>query len=96
MGDCMNIFNSNERAPVLTLGKVAQYLPVQPSAVYRLLKRNLLPAFKLGYDWRFYSQSVDRWRAEAERNEGRAAAQTIMVLKLPCRSVLSPRCSLRQ
>jgi excisionase family DNA binding protein len=66
----VNIIDSNERPPILTLENVAEYLRVHPSTIYRLLKRNQLPAFKLGRDWRFNQESIDRWRAEAERSRG--------------------------
>ena len=54
---------------VLTLEEVANYLRVHPSTIYRLLKKKLLPAFKVGSDWRFNVESIDRWRAEAEDSE---------------------------
>lgn len=54
-------------ATVLTLEEVASYLRVHPSTIYRLLKKNQLPAFKVGSDWRFNVESIDRWRADAER-----------------------------
>ena len=54
-------------ATVLTLEEVASYLRVHPSTIYRLLKKKQLPAFKVGSDWRFNVESIDRWRAEAER-----------------------------
>jgi excisionase family DNA binding protein len=56
-------------ANVLTLEEVANYLRVHPSTIYRLLKKKLLPAFKVGSDWRFNVESIDRWRAEAEDSE---------------------------
>jgi excisionase family DNA binding protein len=54
-------------ATVLTLEEVAGYLRVHPSTIYRLLKKKKLPAFKVGSDWRFNLESIDRWRAEAEQ-----------------------------
>jgi excisionase family DNA binding protein len=51
---------------VLTLPEVASYLRVHPSTIYRLLKKKRLPAFKVGTDWRFNVESIDRWLAEAE------------------------------
>jgi excisionase family DNA binding protein len=45
-------------------------LRVHPSTIYRLLKRKQLPAFKVGRDWRFNRQSIDRWRADAECSLG--------------------------
>ena len=62
-----NIQDSNEEPPILTLEDVAAYLQVHASTIYRLLKRKQLPGFKLGRDWRFNRESIDRWRADAER-----------------------------
>jgi excisionase family DNA binding protein len=53
-------------ARVMTLEEVASYLRVHPSTIYRLLKRKELPAFKVGSDWRFNQESIDRWRSNAE------------------------------
>jgi excisionase family DNA binding protein len=62
-----------ERARILTLENVAQYLRVHPSTIYRLLKKRQLPAFKVGRDWRFNLESIDRWRTDAERSRGPAS-----------------------
>jgi excisionase family DNA binding protein len=51
---------------VLNLAEVAGYLRVHPSTVYRLVKKHLIPAFKVGSDWRFNQESIDRWRLKAE------------------------------
>jgi excisionase family DNA binding protein len=65
----MDILDSkNETPSILTLENVAQYLRVHPSTIYRLLKRRELPAFKVGRHWRFDRESIDRWRADAERS----------------------------
>lgn len=56
-------------ASVLTLEEVAGYLRVHPSTIYRLLKKKKLPAFKVGSDWRFNLESIDRWRAQAEHGD---------------------------
>ena len=58
-----------EMAPVLTVQNVAQYLHVHPSTIYRLVKKRQLPAFRVGGDWRFNRESIDRWRADAERSQ---------------------------
>jgi excisionase family DNA binding protein len=52
---------------VLTLEELADYLRVHPSTIYRLLRKNQLPAFKVGSDWRFNLDSVDKWIDQAER-----------------------------
>jgi excisionase family DNA binding protein len=52
---------------VMTLEEVAAYLRVHESTVYRLLKAQSIPAFKLGSDWRFNQESIDKWIAEGEQ-----------------------------
>lgn len=47
---------------VLTVGELAEYLKVHPSTIYRLLKNGEIPAFKVGSDWRFNTESIDNWR----------------------------------
>jgi hypothetical protein len=32
-----------------------------------MLKKNQLPAFRVGSDWRFTVEAIDKWRAEAEQ-----------------------------
>jgi excisionase family DNA binding protein len=51
---------------VLTVGELAEYLRVHPSTIYRLLERKELPAFKVGRDWRFTTEEIDRWRAKRQ------------------------------
>lgn len=51
---------------VITLEQVAEYLKVHPSTIYRLLKRKELPGFKVGRDWRFNIESIDKWRIAGE------------------------------
>jgi len=52
--------------PVMTVQDVSAYLRVHPSTVYRLLKRHELPAFRVGSDWRFNVEAIDRWRSQME------------------------------
>ena len=47
---------------VLTVNELADYLRIHRSTVYRLLKQGLIPAFKIGSDWRFNVEAIDRWR----------------------------------
>ncbi len=54
-------------AAVLALRELARYLKVHPNTVYRLAQRGLIPAFKVGSDWRFNRESIDRWRLEQEQ-----------------------------
>jgi excisionase family DNA binding protein len=51
---------------MLTVGEIADYLPVHTSTIYRLLERKELPTFKVGGDWRFNVEQINRWCAERE------------------------------
>ena len=54
-------------APVLTVNELSDYLKVHPSTIYRLLKAGQLPAFRIGSDWRFNVEEIERWLAEREQ-----------------------------
>ena len=54
------------RSRVLTVQEVSSYLRVHPSTIYRMLKKNQLPAFRVGSDWRFTVEAIDQWREKAE------------------------------
>jgi excisionase family DNA binding protein len=50
---------------VLTIGEVAQLLRVHPATIYRLLKKKGIPAFRVGFDWRFSREAVEAWMKES-------------------------------
>jgi excisionase family DNA binding protein len=52
--------------PVMTVREVSSYLRVHPSTLYRLLKRHQVPAFRVGSDWRFNIEAIERWRSQME------------------------------
>jgi putative molybdopterin biosynthesis protein len=57
-----------KRAPqanIMTVRELAEYLRVHPSTIYRLLRHGTLPAFRVGSDWRFSREEIDRWRRPA-------------------------------
>jgi excisionase family DNA binding protein len=56
----------SELSKVMTVKELSDYLKVHPSTVYRQLKRGKLPAFKVGSDWRFNVESIDRWRLQQD------------------------------
>jgi len=68
----------------MTLEEVADYLRVHPSTIYRLIKKVSIPGFKLGSDWRFHRETIDRWMSQRESqqlsagvaSEGNSRAQT--------------------
>jgi excisionase family DNA binding protein len=58
------------KSRVLTVRELSGYLRVHPSTIYRMLKKNQLPAFRVGSDWRFTVEAIDKWRAEIESATG--------------------------
>jgi len=61
---------------VLTVQEVSTYLRVHPSTIYRMLKKGLLPAFRVGSDWRFTVEAIDKWRASVESGVRTSATTT--------------------
>jgi excisionase family DNA binding protein len=55
---------------VMTLEGLAELLRVHPSTIYRLLRKRKIPGFKLGSDWRFSQELVERWVKERESDTG--------------------------
>jgi len=53
-------------AKVITVGELAEYLRVHRSTLYRLLRKQQLPGFKIGSDWRFNVEAIDRWRMQQD------------------------------
>jgi excisionase family DNA binding protein len=49
---------------MLTAQELAVYLRVNRSTVYRLLKKKQLPGFRIGSEWRFQIEEVNRWFKE--------------------------------
>lgn len=54
------------QSKVMTVEEVSEYLHVHPSTIYRLIKRRKIPAFRIGSDWRFNIETIDKWRSEME------------------------------
>jgi excisionase family DNA binding protein len=55
-----------DRKRLMTVKDLAGYLRVHTTTVYRLLKCGRLPAFRVGSDWRFNVESIDRWRLDQD------------------------------
>ncbi len=49
---------------VMTVKELSEYLRVHPSTIYKLLRRGELPGFRIGTDWRFNAEVIDRWCLE--------------------------------
>jgi excisionase family DNA binding protein len=49
---------------VMTVKELSDYLRVHQSTVYKLLRRGEVPGFRIGTDWRFNAEVIDRWCME--------------------------------
>jgi excisionase family DNA binding protein len=52
---------------VLTVRELAGYLRVHQTTVYRLLKEQKLPAVRVGADWRFNRDAIERWMSKQQQ-----------------------------
>ena len=50
--------------PYLTVEDVAKRFGVNPTTVYRLAQRGVLPGFKVGVQWRFSRAMLESWVAD--------------------------------
>jgi len=66
----------NPEAKVITIGELAEYLRVHRSTLYRLLKKGELPGFKIGSDWRFNVEVIDRWRMQQSASVDEASERS--------------------
>ena len=51
---------------VMNVREVSAYLRVHPSTIYRLVRRNQIPAFHVGSDWRFNVEQIESWRLQQQ------------------------------
>jgi excisionase family DNA binding protein len=59
-------------SPVFTVKDAAEYLKLHPSTIYRMIKCQSIPCFRLGSDWRFVKRELDLWLGKLAIGEGRA------------------------
>jgi excisionase family DNA binding protein len=52
---------------VMTVNELCDYLRVHRSTIYRLLRTDAIPAFRVGSDWRFTRSRIDEWCAEQQQ-----------------------------
>jgi excisionase family DNA binding protein len=49
---------------VMKVTEVSEYLRVHRATIYRLLRHQAIPAFRIGSDWRFNREDIDAWRLQ--------------------------------
>ena len=52
---------------ILTVRELALYLRVHATTIYRLLRENQIPAFRVGSDWRFSRRAIDHWMLSQQK-----------------------------
>ncbi len=55
---------------ILTVRELATYLRVSMSTIYRLTRDKELPAFRVGGDWRFKLDEIEKWTRERQKHPG--------------------------
>jgi excisionase family DNA binding protein len=58
------LFYTRPMDTILTVREVAELLRVSRSTIYQLLKEQRIPAFRIGFDWRFNEQAIEQWVAK--------------------------------
>src|SRR5262245_8856078 len=55
--------HSGKPAPedILTIKQISEYLMVSEKTIYRMLEKNILPAIRVGGQWRFCRRDIDCW-----------------------------------
>lgn len=46
---------------LLTIQEAAKYLDIHPITLYKWVKKNKIPAAKLGKNWRFRKATLEAW-----------------------------------
>jgi excisionase family DNA binding protein len=65
-----------EHHEVLSIDQLARYLGVPKSTLYGLVREGKIPSHKVGRQWRFRREAIDRWldgEASPRANEGNRA-----------------------
>jgi excisionase family DNA binding protein len=51
----------NKEKEIMTTKDVAEYLNLHPLTVHKYARQGVIPAFKIGTDWRFHRKYIERW-----------------------------------
>jgi excisionase family DNA binding protein len=67
-----------DNSHIMTVRELADYLRVHPITIYRQLKCGQLPAFRVGSDWRFNVEAIDRWCLEQDSSPRSRASRCVL------------------
>jgi excisionase family DNA binding protein len=51
---------------LMTIAEVAEYLQVNRNTLYKLVHQHQIPVFKVGADYRFYRDAIEKWITDRE------------------------------
>lgn len=54
-----------ETPDVLTIDQLARYLQITRSTLYKLVQAGRVPGKKVGRQWRFQRDAIDKWLADS-------------------------------
>lgn len=57
-----------EKDKFLNVKELCQYLKIPKPTLYVFLRRGIIPAAKIGKQWRFNKDSIDKWMADKEKH----------------------------
>ena len=60
-GEHQSQYPKKDRTQIMTPKEAAKYLGFHLVTIYRLLKKNEIPATKIGGQWRFKKDVLDSW-----------------------------------
>lgn len=46
---------------IMTAQELSAYLKITTTTIYKLAQQGVIPAFKIGSEWRFKKELIDRW-----------------------------------
>jgi excisionase family DNA binding protein len=55
---------SKDKARILTVSELSEYLHVHRTTIYRMLREGNLPGFRIGSDWRFNLDAIEQWQRD--------------------------------
>jgi len=62
---------SNDKARILTVSELSEYLHIHRTTIYRLLREGKLPGFRLGSDWRISVDAIEQWQRDQMKDNTR-------------------------
>jgi len=59
--------HAGSNGPVMTVSEVSDYLRINRATVYKMIKANQIPHFRIGSDYRFNREDIDAWMSREEQ-----------------------------